>query len=131
MSYVVLDVDVFVAACWRHLQAGQPSRLLHLCLEGSYTAIYTQSIFEEYRAALASPAFGIPANLAESLLASFASKAFLADPLFHSLARPQCKNAADQKYYDTACCCDALLITGHESRYPADKHVMSPAAFFG
>ena len=130
MTYVVLDTNVLVSALWRNLMQGKPALLLDLCMERHYGVVYTQAILDEYAAVLARPKFGFAPNDVRGLLDFFEFQALDADPLFDSLARPQCADADDQKFYDTATCCDALLVTGNKKHYPEDERVLSPAEFF-
>ena len=64
------------------------------------------------------------------LLDFFEFQALGADPLFDSRSRPRCADPDDQKFYDAACCCDALLVTVNKKHYPDDSRVLTPAEFF-
>ena len=130
MTCVILDTNVLVSALWRNMQQGKPALLLDLCLEKHYVAVYTQAIFDEYAAVLARPKFGFAQSDVSLLLGFFEFQALNADPLFESLSRPQCPDPDDQKFYDAASCCDALLVTGNKKHYPEDNRVITPAEFF-
>ena len=130
MTYVVLDTNVLVSAMWRNLLEGKPALLLDLCMESHYTAVYTYAILDEYAAVLARPKFGFAEADVRMLLDFFESRALNAEPLFDSLGRPTCADPDDQKFYDAATCCDAILVTGNKKPYPEDKRVQSPAEFF-
>ena len=130
MTYVVLDTNVLVSALWRNMLQGKPALLLDLCMEGHYTVVYTRDILDEYAAVLSRPKFGFAQADVRALLDFFEFQGLDAGPLFDSLSRPQCSDWADQKFYDAASCCDALLITGNKKHYPKDKRVMTPAEFF-
>ena len=130
MTYVVLDTNVLVSALWRNLLKGKPALLLDLCMESHYTAVYTHAIMDEYAAVLSRPKFGFVEADVRMLLGFFESRALDAGPLFDSLARLTCTDLEDQKFYDTATCCDAILVTGNKKHYPEDMRVLSPAEFF-
>ena len=130
MTYVILDTNVLVSALWRNLLQGKPAALLDLCLEKRYGTIYTREIFEEYAAVLMRPRFGFDRDDVRMLLDFFEFQALSAEPLFDSLSRPQCNDPEDQKFFDAACCWDALLVTGNKKHFPDDKHVLTPAEFF-
>ena len=130
MTYVVLDTNILVSALWRHLLQGRPAQLLDLCLSGHYSVIYTQAILEEYETVLARPKFGFAPEDVKGLLDYFEFRALRGEPIFESLARPKCSDPDDQKFYDVACCCDAILVTGNKKHFPEDPRVLSPAEFF-
>ena len=130
MTYVILDTNVLVSALWRGMLQGKPALLLDLCMDGRYGVVYTQAILDEYAAVLSRPKFGFDAADVRMLLGFFEFSALKADPLFNSLARPQCKDPDDQKFYDAAACWDALLITGNKKHYPNDERVLTLAEFF-
>ena len=130
MTYVILDTNVLVSALWRDMLQGKPASLLDLCMENHYTVVYSKEILDEYATALSRPKFGFAQEDVNALLDFFEYRGIGADPLFDSLSRPQCSDSADQKFYDTASCCDALLITGNKKHFPKDKRVMTPAEFF-
>ena len=130
MTYVILDTNVLASALWRSLLEGKPALLLDLCMEKRYGAVYTQAILDEYAAVLARPKFGFSQSDVRLLLDFFEFNALNAEPLFDSLSRPKCADPDDQKFYDAATCCDALLVTGNKKHYPEDKRVVTPAEFF-
>ena len=130
MTYVILDTNVLVSALWRDMLQGKPALLLDLCMDGRYEVVCTNEIIEEYTAVLMRPRFGFNEPDVQALLDFFKYRALSADPLFDSLARPQCNDPDDQKFYDAASCWDALLITGNKKHYPEDQRVLSPTEFF-
>jgi len=130
MTYVILDTNVLVSALWRNLLGGKPATLLDLCLEHHYATVYTREILEEYASVLTRPKFGFDLSDVHMLLDFFEFQALSADPLFDSLSRPRCSDPDDQKFFDAACCWDALLITGNKKHFPEDKRVLTPAEFF-
>ena len=130
MTYVILDTNVLVSALWRNMGAGKPALLLDLCMKKRYRTVRTQAILDEYAAVLSCPKFGFEASDVRLLLDFFAFEALDAEPLFDSLSRPRCADPDDQKFYDAASCCDALLVTGNKGHYPEDERVMTPAEFF-
>ena len=129
-TYVILDTNVLVSALWRQLAHGKPALLLDLCMSGRYRVVYTKSMLEEYAAVLSRPKFGFASADVDALLDFFRFQALDGGPLFDSLSRPQCSDAGDQGFYDVACCCDALLITGNTKHFPEDERVLTPAEFF-
>ena len=130
MTYIILDTNVLVSALWSNLLHGKPAQLLDMCLAGHCSVVYTEAMLEEYAEVLSRQKFGFNPDDVRTLLGFFKLKAIDADPLFSSLSRPQCTDADDQVFYDAACCCDALLITGNKKHYPADERVLTPADFF-
>lgn len=129
-TYLVLDTNILVSALWNGLDHGKPARLLQLCASKHYWTVCTHAILEEYVDVLARPKFSFMGDDITGILDFFRYQAFSADPLFDSLSRPQCGDEADQKFYDAACCWDALLITGNKKDFPDDKRVMTPGEFF-
>lgn len=130
MTYVVLDTNVLVSALWQNTAGGKPAELLDRCLEERYSVVYTPAVLREYADVLARPKFGFDQSDVSLLLDFFRFRGFDASPLFDSLSRPQCSDTDDQKFYDIACCCNALLITGNKKHFPTDARVLSPAEFF-
>lgn len=129
MTYLILDTNILVSALWRNLHEGKPAHLLQLCVAKHYETVCTQAILAEYLDVLTRPKFGFSAEDIAGIIDFFRFQSLSADPLFQSLSRPQCTHAADQKFYDAACCWDALLITGNKKDFPADKRVLTIAEF--
>lgn len=125
MTYLILDTNILVSALFRHLKSGKPAQLLQQCIGGYYQAVYTDAILEEYREVLSRPKFSFIAEDVSAILDFFRFRALPADPLFDSLSRPQCKGPDDQKFFDAACCWDAILITGNIKDFPTDQRVMT------
>ena len=130
MTYVILDTNIVVSALYGTSGAGKPGLLLDLCLTGRYRVIYTQGILDEYRSVLLRPKFGFDRRDVDDVIGFIRYRGLSAEPLFESLARPQCSDRDDQKFYDAACCCDALLVTGNKRHYPDDPRVLTLEEFF-
>ena len=130
MTYVILDTNILVSALYGTSGAGRPGLLLDLCLAGHYQAVYTEAILDEYRRVLLRPKFGFDARDVANVLDFFRFKALPADPLHESRARPQCSDPDDQKFFDAACCWDAILVTGNKRHYPDDMRVQTLDEFF-
>jgi putative PIN family toxin of toxin-antitoxin system len=124
MTAVVLDTNVLVSAAWS--KDGNCARILSMVAQEILLPYYTQEIFEEYARILKRPKFSF---LGEDimLLAQLVKDNGCCVTVNQSTF--PFSDEEDRKFYDTACFCNARLITGNKKHYPRKVFIVNPVEF--
>jgi putative PIN family toxin of toxin-antitoxin system len=124
MTGVVLDTNVLVSAAWS--KDGNCARILSLTAQEILLPYYSQEIFEEYVSILKRPKFSFLSDDI-MLLAQLVKDKGCCVTVNRSTV--SFSDEDDRKFYDTACFCNARLITGNKKHYPRKVFIVSPAEF--
>lgn len=121
---VVIDTNILVSALWS--RNGAPARVVGLVLSGHLTPCYDHRIMLEYRQVLQRPKFKFRPAEINALLDWFkqGGRSVVPTPVEIPFV-----DEADQKFYEVAKYCGAVLITGNLNHFPNDDTVMSVSDF--
>lgn len=107
------------------LKAGsRPGRILDLLLEGSFEAVVSEKLLDEYRDVLAHPEFRFDRKLVEALVAGIRAQCQV------TVASPQndvlSADPDDQMIIDLAVAARATIVTGNSKHFDAYDRTITP-----
>lgn len=115
---LVIDTNIIVSALLS--EDGKAFRLLSDVLDGKYTVLISEEIFEEYEDVLYRDKFGFDIDIINFLLNWFKENAVWIQVLESDIPM---KDEKDRVFYDLAKSCNARLVTGNIKHYPVDELV--------
>ena len=115
---LVIDTNIIVSAL---LSADSNAfKVLSDALDGKYTVLISEEIFQEYQDVLHRDKFGFDEKIINFLLAWFRENAIWIEV---SRSNIPMKDEKDRVFYDLAKSCKARLVTGNIKHYPVDELV--------
>ena len=115
---LVIDTNIIVSAL---LSADSNAfKVLSDALDGKYTVLISEEIFQEYQDVLHREKFGFDEEIISFLLEWFKENAIWIQV---SKSNIPMKDEKDRVFYDLANSCKARLVTGNIKHYPVDELV--------
>lgn len=115
---LVIDTNIIVSAL---LSADSNAfKVLSDALDGKYTVLISEEIFQEYQDVLHREKFGFDEEIISFLLEWFKENAIWIEV---SKSNIPMKDEKDRVFYDLANSCKARLVTGNIKHYPVDELV--------
>lgn len=115
---LVIDTNIIVSAL---LSADSNAfKVLSDALDGKYTVLISEEIFQEYQDVLHREKFGFDEEIISFLLEWFKENAIWIEV---SKSNIPMKDEKDRVFYDLAKSCKARLVTGNIKHYPVDELV--------
>ena len=115
---LVIDTNIIVSAL---LSADSNAfKVLSDALDGKYTVLISEEIFQEYQDVLHREKFGFDEEIISFLLEWFKENAIWIEI---SKSNIPMKDEKDRVFYDLAKSCKARLVTGNIKHYPVDELV--------
>ena len=115
---LVIDTNIIVSAL---LSADSNAfKVLSDALDGKYTVLISEEIFQEYQDVLHREKFGFDEEIISFLLEWFKENAIWIEV---SKSNIPMKDEKDRVFYDLANLCKARLVTGNIKHYPVDELV--------
>lgn len=115
---LVIDTNIIVSAL---LSADSNAfKVLSDALDGKYTVLISEEIFQEYQDVLHREKFGFDEEIISFLLEWFKENAIWIEV---SKSNIPMKDEKDRFFYDLANSCKARLVTGNIKHYPVDELV--------
>lgn len=115
---LVIDTNIIVSAL---LSADSNAfKVLSDALDGKYTVLISEEIFQEYQDVLHHEKFGFDEEIFSFLLEWFKENAIWIEI---SKSNIPMKDEKDRVFYDLAKSCKARLVTGNIKHYPVDELV--------
>ena len=115
---LVIDTNIIVSAL---LSADSNAfKVLSDALDGKYTVLISEEIFQEYQDVLHREKFGFDEEIISFLLEWFKENAIWIEI---SKSNIPMKDEKDRVFYDLANSCKARLVTGNIKHYPVDELV--------
>lgn len=115
---MVIDTNIIVSAL---LSADSNAfKVLSDALDGKYTVLISEEIFQEYQDVLHREKFGFDEEIISFLLEWFKENAIWIEV---SKSNIPMKDEKDRVFYDLANSCKARLVTGNIKHYPVDELV--------
>lgn len=115
---LVIDTNIIVSAMLS--EDSRAFQLLSDVLDGKYTVLVSEEIFEEYEEVLSRDRFGFDSDIVDFLLNWFRENAVWIQVLESNIPM---KDEKDRVFYDIAKSCRARLVTGNIKHYPVDELV--------
>lgn len=115
---LVIDTNIIVSAL---LSADSNAfKVLSDALDGKYTVLISEEVFQEYQDVLHREKFGFDEEIISFLLEWFKENAIWIEV---SKSNIPMKDEKDRVFYDLAKSCKARLVTGNIKHYPVDELV--------
>lgn len=115
---LVIDTNIIVSALLS--EDSKAFKVLSDALDGKYTVLISEEIFQEYQDVLHRDKFGFDEEIINFLLAWFRKNAIWIEV---SKSNISMKDEKDRVFYDLAKSCKARLVTGNIKHYPVDELV--------
>lgn len=124
---IVLDTNVLVSAIWS--PGRNASDILNSLFVRKHTACYDHRILDEYYRVLHYRKFHFSEWEINAILDPIIKDGFsvITDPL----TDVPFTDESDRKFYEVACFCHAILITGNRKHYPEEPTIISMSDFCG
>jgi putative PIN family toxin of toxin-antitoxin system len=124
LPLVVLDTNVLVSALWN--SDGKPFKLLSMVMMSKIAPCFDNAILDEYHRVLSRPKLAFDKARVKQLLHNLQSFGYYVEAGQSTTAFA---DEDDRKFYDVACYCDAVLITGNMRHYPKQPFICTPAEY--
>ena len=115
---LVIDTNIIVSALLS--EDSKAFQVLSDALDGKYTVLVSEEIFQEYEDVLHRDKFGFDEEIIQFILNWFRENAVWIEV---SESNIPMKDEKDRVFYDLAQSCRARLVTGNIKHYPIDELV--------
>ncbi len=115
---LVIDTNIIVSALLS--EDSKAFQVLSDALDGKYTVLVSEEIFQEYEDVLHRDKFGFDEEIIQFILNWFRENAVWIEVSESTIPM---KDKKDRVFYDLAKSCKARLVTGNIKHYPVDELV--------